>query len=66
MMRKILVILICILCVSSCKTTKNYYRVKSVKVKSHPRVKWIGTSDKIIKIKSITFRAQSKCYTCYV
>ena len=54
------------MCVTSCKITKNHYRVKSVKVKSHPRVKWIGTSDKIIKIKLITFRAQSKCYTCYV
>ncbi len=43
-MKKILVILICILCVTSCKTTKNHYRVKSVKVKSHPRVKWVGTS----------------------
>jgi CxxC motif-containing protein len=49
MMRKILVILICILCVTSCKTTKNHYRVKSVKVKSHPRVKWVGaTSENIL------------------
>ncbi len=43
-MKKILVIIICILCVVSCKTTKNHYRVKSVKVKSHPRVKWVETS----------------------
>ena len=54
-MRKILVIIICILCVTSCKTTKNHYRVKSVKVKSHPRVKWIGTSDKIIKTNFCSF-----------
>jgi CxxC motif-containing protein len=50
MMRKILIIIICILCVTSCKTTKNHYRVKSVKVKSHPRVKWVGTSSKNILI----------------
>jgi len=49
-MKKILVIIICILCVVSCKTTKNHYRVKSVKVKNHPRVKWVETSSKNVLI----------------
>ena len=38
-MKKILVIIICILCVVSCKTTKNHYRVK-----------WVETSSKNVLI----------------